>query len=115
MSGDIKTVVRFMRTLYSKDDPFVVVVRQPAEAVVVDVPGVEQSWHTPGSPPELYVEDAWLIVNNARGECITNDLTWEDQEAAIQAYQENLEAREMDRLADLYNEYKCYIMEGPNV
>ncbi len=109
MSEDIKTVIRFMRTLYSKDDPFVVVVRQPAEAVVVDAPGVAQSWHTPGSPPELYVEDAWLIVNNARGECITNDLTWEDQEAAIQAYQETLE------LADLYTEYKYRIMEGPNV
>lgn len=113
MSGDIKTVVRFIRTLYNNEGE--IVARQPAEAVVVDTPGVEQSWHTPGSPPELYVEDAWLVVNQTRGECITHDLTWEDQESAIQAYQEDLEAHEMDRLETLHNEYKCRIMEGPNV
>ena len=113
MSVDTKTVVRFTRTLYNDEGE--IVARQPAEAVVVDVPGVAQSWHTPGSPPELYVEDAWLVTNQTRGECITNDLTWEDQEAAIQAYQEDSESQEHAHMEDLENEYNHRIMEGHNV
>tara|TARA_R110002012_G_scaffold18824_2_gene68737 strand:- start:13244 stop:13519 length:276 start_codon:yes stop_codon:yes gene_type:complete len=87
MNSDYKTTIRLMRKLYNEEqEP---IGHQLIEAVVLDFPGSPQTWSSEGSPAELSVEDAWVVVDGARGKCITNDLTWEDQEDAIQVHQRN--------------------------
>ncbi len=67
------------------------------DALVVDNPGSPQTWSDPGDPPELFVEEAWLLVDGRRHTRITNELTWEDQELAVQAYAMEQEAADWDR------------------
>ena len=115
MSGFVsKTFVRFNRVLFNEEqEP---IGTQEVEALVVDVPGTPQTWDSEGSPAELYVEDAWTVVDGKRAKLITRDFTWEDQEAAILYYKIEMEGLEME--AEAAEDFELYgedLLEGSHV
>jgi hypothetical protein len=115
MSGFVsKTFVRFNRVLFNAErEP---IGTQEVEALVVDVPGTPQTWGSEGSPAELYVEDAWTVVDGKRAELITQDFTWEDQEAAILHYKIEVEGLELEAAAAAdFELYGDDLLEGPHV
>jgi len=113
MSGFVsKTFVRFNRVLFNEEqEP---IGTQGVEALVVDVPGTPQTWGSEGSPAELYVEDAWTVVDGKRAKLITRDFTWEDQEAAILQYKSEEEEAQDANDIDLQM-YREDLLEGSHV